>query len=108
MKENTASESEEKGRISGSLNWRLSRGETSNDELNFKPFVWKIDEKDKENGKFELVYITSKDIYIKHSEEVLKTWKSGVYKLNSVFKKDEKNWKMSYLAHLGRLLIFIQ
>lgn len=102
MKQNSSSQSEEKGRISGSLAWRLLRGETSVDIFNFEPYVWRIDHKDEENKKFGLSYITSKDMYLKNSECVLKNWKAGMYKVQSVFKKDEKDWKMSYLARQGR------
>lgn len=104
MKQTSAKESEEKGRISGSLAWRLLRGETCSGNSNFVPFTWTIDEKDEEKLKFELSYITSKDVYLKNSEVVQKGWKSGLNKLKSVFKKDEKDWKMSYLARQGLLL----
>ncbi|KAK6643481.1 hypothetical protein RUM43_004986 [Polyplax serrata] len=98
LKQKSVSEAEERGRTSGSMAWRLMRGETSLDDINYKPHIWRVDEKDIEKRKFELSYVTAKDTYYKDSKAVMKSWMNGVYKINSVFRNVEKDWKMCYLA----------
>ncbi|KAL0278712.1 UNVERIFIED_CONTAM: hypothetical protein PYX00_000454 [Menopon gallinae] len=89
-------EAEKQGRTSGSLAWRLARGETS---VDFQPFVWKPEKEDKDNLKFVLSYCTSADeYYLENSKKVVKGWRKGLYKVNSVFRKEEQDWKMVYLA----------
>lgn len=98
MKESTPSEAEKQGRSSGSLAWRLSRGETKVRE--FQPYTWKLEE-DADNMKFVLSYSSAKDEYQVQGKRILKNWVSGLYQMNSIIRKEEKDWKMTYLARAG-------
>lgn len=95
----TPTEAEKQGRISGSLAWRLARGEVSED---FEPFTWKPGQEDREKMKFILSYCTSSDEYcLENSKTNVKGWRKGLFKVNSVFRKEEQDWKMVYLAREG-------
>ena len=92
---------EAQGRTSGDLNWRTSRGEMGNSH--FIPIVWTPSEHEINNGEFSLEYSTSLDQYIRRSDgnKTYQKWSSGVFQAESVFRKVEQDWKMSYLARLG-------
>lgn len=80
------------GRTSGSLAWRLARGETK-----IEKFVWTPSETEIANKRFELKYSTAIDKYI-HGNSIHVGWKSGVYSYNSLFRKEELDWKNVYLC----------
>ncbi|MGH0165421.1 UNVERIFIED_CONTAM: hypothetical protein FKN15_053481 [Acipenser sinensis] len=87
------------GRTSGSLTWRVTRGETASQQLN-KGFVFIPSEKEKTQKSFHLQYNIAKDHYIRvsNNQEELSGWEKGTWKTESVFRKLETDWQMVYIA----------
>lgn len=87
------------GRMSGSLQWRLSRREC---EIKANKRIWIPNKAEIERRKFVLKYSTSKDKYFRDGtdgeNEIINGWEHGVYELESVFRKVETDWKMCYLC----------
>lgn len=86
------------GRQSGSLAWRLSRGETTAPVSG--PYVWKPTQLEIKNREMRIKYIPGLDQYQRGpgSESVLSGWQNGVNTIHSIFRKEEKDWNMVYLA----------
>lgn len=91
-------ENELKGRSSGSLSWRLERGETN--IANFYEF--KLTAEEKLSKQFNIRYSCAKNSYERtvNSEvvETTKDWKDWVYQSENIFRKVEHDHKMSYLS----------
>ncbi|RXM29143.1 Peptide-N(4)-(N-acetyl-beta-glucosaminyl)asparagine amidase [Acipenser ruthenus] len=87
------------GRTSGSLIWRVTRGETASQQLN-KGFVFIPSENEKTQKSFHLQYNIAKDHYIRvsNNQEELSGWEKGTWKTESVFRKLETDWQMVYIA----------
>ncbi|CAN2389743.1 domain present in PNGases and other hypothetical proteins [Pristimantis euphronides] len=87
------------GRVSGSIAWRMARGENG---LQTKSFVFVPTEKEKANKRFHLQYNIVNDRYIRVSDnnEVTDGWENGVWMAESVCRKVENDWKMVYLARM--------
>ncbi|XP_014205017.1 peptide-N(4)-(N-acetyl-beta-glucosaminyl)asparagine amidase [Copidosoma floridanum] len=88
------------GRTSGSLTWRLGRGETGN--RNVEPAQWTIPQGVK---SYELVYSIVSDTYVARdsgNNKVLtekQKWQDGIATTDGgVFRKEEQDWNMVYLA----------
>ncbi|XP_029445300.1 peptide-N(4)-(N-acetyl-beta-glucosaminyl)asparagine amidase isoform X2 [Rhinatrema bivittatum] len=86
------------GRVSGSVAWRVARGELSlekNKDIVFIPSV-----KEKISKLFHLCYNAVEDRYtrVSNNNEVICGWENGVWKMESVCRKVETDWKMVYLA----------
>ncbi|EDV26937.1 uncharacterized protein TRIADDRAFT_22754 [Trichoplax adhaerens] len=94
------------GRVSGSLAWRQSRGETKNASSRSQSFVFEPNEKDISDKKFRLRYCPSTDVYVHSNDDVhdkvdeLSGWDNYTYEANSLFRKVEHDWKMVYLARI--------
>ncbi|KAK2864603.1 hypothetical protein Q7C36_003757 [Tachysurus vachellii] len=92
------------GRISGSLAWRAARGETgtvaSASRGETTEFVFIPTESEKKAKTFQLQYNVAKDCYcrVHNNQEKILGWKNGVWKNESVFRKEEHDWEMVYLA----------
>ncbi|XP_032670197.1 peptide-N(4)-(N-acetyl-beta-glucosaminyl)asparagine amidase [Odontomachus brunneus] len=94
-------------RTSGSLTWRLARGESTfvnKDQLNKnieKNYIWDIS---KYGQTFELRYNIVKDLYqVVHNDgtplEQINEWSEGINSTcGGVFRKEEDDWKIVYLA----------
>lgn len=80
------------GRTSGALIWRLARG-----EIQIKNYIWTPTESEIANKRFELKYSTAMDKYI-HDCIIKDGWQNGVYSYNSLFRKEELDWKKVYLC----------
>ncbi|XP_031638055.1 peptide-N(4)-(N-acetyl-beta-glucosaminyl)asparagine amidase [Contarinia nasturtii] len=99
-------ENELKGRSSGSLNWRLTRGEDQPCSSN-NFFVFNASETEISAKQFNLRYSCAKneyERYIKRSSDFIdvikatKSWQSCAYRWENIFRKEERDWKMVYLA----------
>ncbi|GAB0090344.1 Peptide-N(4)-(N-acetyl-beta-glucosaminyl) asparagine amidase [Sergentomyia squamirostris] len=94
---------EMKGRSSGNLAWRQSRGEQQSHSF----FTFEASPEDRKYKQFNLRYSCSKDVYekyvksaqdgVKVTEEV-KGWNNWQYSSHNIFRKVEHDWKMTYLA----------
>jgi peptide-N4-(N-acetyl-beta-glucosaminyl)asparagine amidase len=92
-------EAERKGRSSGSLAWRLARGETDAAPRCMDPFVWKPTQSELKVGKMNIQYSTSRNKYVRSvGMEEVEGWENGTFQVKSVSRKEEKDWKMTYLA----------
>lgn len=92
-----------KGRQSGSLAWRLSRGETSGEAVN-EPYIWKPTESEIKKKKMQIQYLPGLDQYQRgpeSSEGAISGWQNGVNAVKGVFRKEEKDWNMVYLSREG-------
>ncbi|KAK7072532.1 Peptide-N(4)-(N-acetyl-beta-glucosaminyl)asparagine amidase [Halocaridina rubra] len=91
-------ESETEGRSSGSLAWRLARGETKVD--NNSSFVFKVTPEEQSRKEFLIKFSCAGNEYIRvsSSDETRKGWESGIHSAKNVFRKQETDWNMVYLA----------
>lgn len=89
------------GRQSGSMMWRLARGELSNKEEDggyckvnfvFRPNLNKL-----VNNCYSIKFNSVKDEYTIDNCKI-KGWQSCVYLYKNIFKKVEHDWKMTYLS----------
>ncbi|KAG9335654.1 hypothetical protein JZ751_004305 [Albula glossodonta] len=87
------------GRISGSRAWRAVRGELGPPSKS-KEFVFVPTETEKSSRQFHLQYSASDDRYCRMSSgrEELAGWESGVWRNQAVFRKQEHDWNMVYIA----------
>lgn len=101
---------DKQGRISGALAWRLARGEIQEDANS--SYVWTMTKDDTSLGDVTVRYSASLNFYeyvlgngaikIKLSE-----WHKGAFYSADVFRKEEKDWKMAYLARKGENYWFL-
>ncbi|KAG1674789.1 Peptide-N(4)-(N-acetyl-beta-glucosaminyl)asparagine amidase [Nymphon striatum] len=87
------------GRMSGSLGWRMSRGEVDRPKIKSN-YKFKLTDKEKVNKKFHLQYCCSSDEYIRISNdhEKIQGFQSCLMWQKAILRKVEHDWKMSYLA----------
>ncbi|XP_061174009.1 peptide-N(4)-(N-acetyl-beta-glucosaminyl)asparagine amidase-like [Saccostrea echinata] len=89
------------GRTTGSLAWRLARGETgSQSSSNTEPYIFKLTDKERETKTFHIKYSCARDEYTRISSngKVTKSYSACVNKQQNIFRKEERDWKMVYLA----------
>uniref|UniRef100_A0A8C3CCM9 Peptide-N(4)-(N-acetyl-beta-glucosaminyl)asparagine amidase n=1 Tax=Cairina moschata TaxID=8855 RepID=A0A8C3CCM9_CAIMO len=86
------------GRISGSMAWRVARGEAGSEKR--KEVIFVPSEKEKTSKLFHLTYNIVEDSYIRisNNNEKITGWEAGVWKAESIWRKVETDWKMVYLA----------
>ncbi|CAL4065500.1 unnamed protein product, partial [Meganyctiphanes norvegica] len=91
-------EGEAEGRNSGSLAWRLSRGEML--EQKAANYTFNITQEDLAKREFLVKYSPSSDSYlfVSRNGEELKGWHSGTNSHKDIFRKQESDWHMVYLA----------
>ncbi|XP_004857850.1 peptide-N(4)-(N-acetyl-beta-glucosaminyl)asparagine amidase isoform X1 [Heterocephalus glaber] len=85
------------GRISGSVAWRVARGEVG---LERKETLFIPSENEKISKQLYLCYNIVKDHYVRVSSnnQTISGWENGVWKMESIFRKVETDWNMVYLA----------
>ncbi|KAK7898380.1 hypothetical protein WMY93_019233 [Mugilogobius chulae] len=92
------------GRNSGSLAWRLARGETkapdSESSTKSAGFVFTPTDKERSDKLLHIRYNVSTDQYcrVSNDSEVIAGWEQCVWERETVFRKEEKDWQMVYLA----------
>lgn len=91
-------ENEVKGRSSGSLTWRLERGEAN--VANFH--VFNLTAEEKALKQFNIRYSCAKNLYERRfgtgAVEIAKDWKDWVYLSENIFRKVEHDHKITYLS----------
>eukprot|EP00117_Sycon_ciliatum_P044623 scpid44498/ scgid32167/ Peptide-N(4)-(N-acetyl-beta-glucosaminyl)asparagine amidase; N-glycanase 1; Peptide:N-glycanase len=112
------------GRTSGSMAWRLARGETSGDTGSTSAaaaagsaavaptaiietsYLFELSDGDVAAKRMRVRYSTASDAYYrqhadhlaKNDAPALRGWKSGIFMAENVQRKVENDWKMAYLA----------
>lgn len=92
------------GRNSGSLAWRIARGETKGTDkattTQTTGYVFTPTEKEKSDKILHVRYSASKDQYcrVSNSREAVHSWENCVWRKESVFRKVENDWQMVYIA----------
>ena len=90
------------GRTTGSVAWRLGRGELGRSaaaQSSQRQYVFHLLEEEKHSEVVHIKYSCARDVYIRASSHDVSTgkWHSCASSLN-VFRKEESDWKMAYLA----------
>lgn len=99
MMENKSAANNLPGRTTGSEEWRRARGELGA-VIATKSHTIVPTEKEVESRVLELKYSCAKDEYLRASDNdgVVSGWQNLVHEVVSVFRKEEHDWKMTYLA----------
>lgn len=91
-------ENELKGRSSGSLSWRLERGEAN--VTNFH--VFKLSDQEKLTKQFNVRYSCATNVYERLAATTItdssKDWKDWIFQSENIFRKVEHDHKMAYLS----------
>ncbi|KAL1394616.1 hypothetical protein pipiens_011831 [Culex pipiens pipiens] len=95
-------QAELEGRSSGSMDWRLQRGEQKLNTF----YIFIPNEQEIRAKQFNVRYSCAKDTYERFLKETTgvqvlesaKDWQSRQYTSENVFRKEEHDWKMVYLA----------
>lgn len=87
------------GRSSGSLTWRLARGETAPD-TQVSGFVFSPTEAEQRDKVLHVKYSAATDQYSRLSNlrQVVSGWAQCVWEHEGMFRKEESDWNMAYLC----------
>ncbi|XP_045625192.2 peptide-N(4)-(N-acetyl-beta-glucosaminyl)asparagine amidase isoform X1 [Procambarus clarkii] len=97
----TLKESENEGRCSGSLSWRLARGETQ--AMGNSSYTFQLKQEEIEKKEFMVKYSSARDEYMRVSAgEVIKGWHAGIKSAKDIIRKHETDWKMVYITRRER------
>ncbi|KAJ8880125.1 hypothetical protein PR048_016588 [Dryococelus australis] len=92
----TASAAEQKGRTSGSLAWRLARGEMH--EITANTHTWVAGPEQVAALRLTVNYCTARDCYEAGHGSSMPGWQNGVFSMQNMFRKEEHDWGYVYLA----------
>ena len=95
----TISAGEKVGRQTGSLAWRLARGEVGQARQE-DGWVWSPSQAAVEAGVMEVSYDVVTDTYSESGGERREGWSSGLWRSVNIGRKVETDWNMVYLARL--------
>ncbi|XP_055341874.1 peptide-N(4)-(N-acetyl-beta-glucosaminyl)asparagine amidase-like [Paramacrobiotus metropolitanus] len=95
----SAKDSEKTGRNSGSLAWRLARGETGDGGAERSSFVIRPNEKEVANKRLLVSYNCARDQYTR-ADQTLSGFGSLMFEQENILRKEEDDWKKTYLARL--------
>lgn len=87
------------GRISGSYSWKETRSELGCQE--HKGYIWSPLKSEIEKKEIIIRYCTAKDIYVRDErgkEGIYFGWHNYTFSYRNIFRKEESDWKMTYLA----------
>ncbi|KAI6222060.1 Thioredoxin and Transglutaminase domain containing protein [Aphelenchoides besseyi] len=90
---------DERGRISGGLDWRLSRGETQS-EMKHRPTAIELSQREIDTKSFVLEYDVVNDVYNRPNsgKPTTKGFTSLLHECSNVQRKVERDWKMAYVC----------
>ncbi|KAL5004691.1 hypothetical protein ScPMuIL_018147 [Solemya velum] len=94
----TGDNEELSGRISGSVAWRVARGETGEPPKPKEAYVFSLNESERRNQILHLRYNPALDCYIRGSGDRISGYESCLFEAKNIFRKEEKDWEMVYLA----------
>ena len=89
------------GRTTGSVAWRRARGEMGQAAAAAHPqFIFRLLEEERHSEILHIKYSCADDRYVRASSHDWATtkWHSCASNVKSVFRKEESDWKMAYLA----------
>ncbi|XP_057683548.1 peptide-N(4)-(N-acetyl-beta-glucosaminyl)asparagine amidase isoform X1 [Corythoichthys intestinalis] len=88
------------GRISGSLDWKIARGEAGGSNSQGAGYVFTPTDKERRDKFMHVLYNATKDQYCRISNDfkVIPSWDRCVWRKESVFRKVENDWEMVYIA----------
>ncbi|KAK2830024.1 hypothetical protein Q5P01_017955 [Channa striata] len=92
------------GRNSGSLAWRMARGEARAPGPQTRycaaDYVFTPTQKEKSDRLLHVRYSSTKDQYcrLSNNSEIIQSWDQCVWRKESVFRKVENDWQMVYIA----------
>lgn len=93
------------GRISGSEIWRISRGEVQSAAQS--QHVWQIKHEDIIDNSVTIRYSVALNTYeyISGNKTIKKLmgWENGTFEFKEVFRKEENDWNMVYLARKSKI-----
>ncbi|KAL3287455.1 hypothetical protein HHI36_001926 [Cryptolaemus montrouzieri] len=98
MQERHPKDEEMRGRTSGSINWRVARGETT--EVEWMPSTFGLYESQLVNLKYGIKYSCALDRYEckGHNSLTIERWYNCVMEMSNMMRKVEHDWKQVYLC----------
>ena len=94
----TVNSDDKTGRVSGSAAWRVARGEIESQQTTRSKHVVKPSDKEQQVKLIELEYCCSSDVYTRGDGTRTEGWQNMAYDVDNVFRKEEQDWNMVYLA----------
>lgn len=95
---------DQKGRTSGASAWRLARKEVS-DTNEERQYTWFVNSSDIISNSITIKYSSSLNCYEyisgKRKIKEVRNWYEGAHEHSQIFRKEEKDWNMVYLARIG-------
>lgn len=86
------------GRTSGSVAWRMARGEMGDPQKPKEAYVFTLNDKERKDRILHLRYNPTMDCYIRGSDDRIPGYESCLFEAENIFRKEEKDWKIVYLA----------